>query len=225
MKNLNSTSDVASYWNKWARVWNPFLRSVRLDRRYRREGISVLELHRGMVVLDIACGTGFNFPFLIEAIGPKGQIVAIDISPGMLRRAKDYALANGWDNIEFILGDVAQTPLPAADAAAAFWCMVSIPKYQETLSNIVSSLRVGGRVSLLDFKLMNSFPGQVLNPIFKMVGRVTHQDVTREPWFYMEDLLGSVEIREWKYAGLLLGNVYLAWGERAGVVPLKGQFA
>ncbi|NIM99846.1 MAG: methyltransferase domain-containing protein [candidate division Zixibacteria bacterium] len=214
MRSLDSASDVATYWDRWARVWNPFLRAVHLDRKYRREGISVLELEKGMVVLDIACGTGFNFPYLVGAIGPRGRIVAVDISPAMLQRAKAYALDSGWDNIQFVLGDVAETRLPEADAAAAFWCMVSIPKYQEALSNIVSSLRVGGRVSLLDFKLMNSFPGQVLNPIFKMVGRVTHQDVAREPWLFMEDLLGSVEMREWKFAGLFLSNVYLAWGQR-----------
>ncbi len=209
-----SPSETATYWNRWARVWIPFLRAVRLDRRYRREGISVLELEKGTAVLDIACGTGFNFPFLVEAIGPEGHIVAVDIAPAMLRRAEAYALENGWENIEFILGDVAETQLPEADAAAAFWCMVSIPRYRAALRNIVSSLRNGGRLAVLDFKRMDAFPGRVLNPLFEMIGRVTYQDVTREPWLYMESLLASVEMREWKFAGLLLSNVYLAWGRR-----------
>lgn len=225
IKNLESTDNVTLYWNKWARVWNPFLRSVRLDRRHRREAISVLELHIGMVVLDVACGTGFNFPFLIETIGPEGRIVAIDISPGMLRRAKSYALEIGWNNIEFMLGDVAQIHLPAADAAAAFWCMVSIPDYRGAMRNIVSSLPVGGRLSVLDFKRMEAFPSHLLNPIFEQLCRFTHQDVGREPWRFMEEILQRVEMREWKYAGLLLGNVYLAWGERARELPSKEQDA
>jgi len=216
INNQGSPIEVASYWDKWARVWNPFLRFVRLDRRYRREGISVLQLDKGMVVLDIACGTGFNFPFLIEAVGDEGRIVAIDISAGMLRRAKEYAHENGWGNIEFVLGDVAQIPLPSADAAAAFWCMVSIDHYQEALRNIVSSLPVGGRISVLDFKLMDRFPDRLLNPIFEQICRMTHQDIHREPWMFMREILGGVEMREWKYAGLALGNVYLAWGERTG---------
>jgi len=176
----------------------------------------VLALERGMVVLDIACGTGFNFPFLIEAIGDEGRIVAIDISVGMLRRAEEYAQENGWDNIEFIQGDVAQIPLPPVDAATAFWCMVSIAHYQEALRNIVSSLPVGGRISVLDFKLMDRFPGQLLNPIFEYLCRLTQQDVRRRPWVFMKEILDRVEMREWKYGGLLLGNVYLAWGEQAG---------
>jgi demethylmenaquinone methyltransferase/2-methoxy-6-polyprenyl-1,4-benzoquinol methylase len=168
-----------------------------------------------MVVLDIACGTGFNFPFILESIGHEGHIVAIDISPAMLQRAEEYAMNNGWENIDFILGDVAETHLPEADAAAAFWCMVSISNYQSSLRNIVSSLRNGGRLAVLDFKFMEGFPGKVLNPIFKMVARVTHQDVSREPWLIMQNLLTSVEMREWKFAGLLLSNVYLAWGEKS----------
>lgn len=209
-----SAEDEAKYWNKWARVWNPFLRAVRLDRRYRREGVSVLELEKGAVVLDIACGTGFNFPFLVEAIGPEGRVVAVDISPAMLQRARGYALKNGWENVEFILGDVTETRLPEADAAAAFWCLVSIPHYRLALKNIVSSLRNGGRLAVLDFKRMDSFPGRVLNPIFEMIGRMTHQDVTREPWLAMEEILASLEMREWKFGGVLLSNVYLAWGRR-----------
>jgi ubiquinone/menaquinone biosynthesis C-methylase UbiE len=204
---VQTPDETAAYWNKWARVWNPFLRAVRLDVRYRREGISVLELERGNSVLDIACGTGFNFPFLVE-----GHIAAVDISPAMLQRAEAYALANGWENIEFILGDVAEIQLPEADAAAAFWCMVSIPRYQAALRNIVSSLRIGGRLAVLDFKRMDSFPGQLTNPVIEMIGRATYQDVTRKPWLDMEDMLGSVDMREWKFAGLLLSNVYLAWG-------------
>jgi hypothetical protein len=95
-------------------------------------------------------------------------------------------------------------------------CMVSIAHYQEALRNIVSSLPVGGRISVLDFKLMDRFPGQLLNLIFGQICRMTHQDVRREPWVFMKEILDRVEMREWKYAGLLLGNVYLAWGERMG---------
>ena len=40
-----------------------------------------------MTVLDIACGTGLNFPYLLEAVGDRGEVIAVDIAPGMLERA------------------------------------------------------------------------------------------------------------------------------------------
>jgi len=32
------------------------------------------------VVLDLACGTGLNFPALERAVGPAGRIIGIDLS-------------------------------------------------------------------------------------------------------------------------------------------------
>ncbi len=144
-------TDIAVYWSRWAYLWDPMLRFVRLDRRYRREGVSALALRKGMTVLDIACGTGLDFPYLFEAVGENGRIIAIDIAPGMLERAKERVRKNRWRNFEFIRGDVTRIQLPKADAAAAFWCMISIPDYRAALENIIPSLQDGGRLAVLDF--------------------------------------------------------------------------
>jgi len=206
-------TDIAAYWSRWARLWDPMLKLISLDRRYRKEGISALGLKKGMTVLDIACGTGLNFPYLFEAIGDKGRIIAVDVAPGMLERARERVLKNHWSNFEFIQGDVCQIQLPEADAAVAFWCMVSIPNYRTALENIISSLRPGGKLGVLDFKTMDSLPGPVVNPIFRQICRLTHQDVDRQPWRDMPRLLTNVEMREWKYGGIL-ASVYLAWGAK-----------
>lgn len=168
----NSKTDLSSYWNKWASVWDIMLRLVRLDCRYREQGISVLNLKKGMKVLDIACGTGLNFPYIFQAVGPEGRIIAVDIAPKMLQKAKERAQKNGWNNVEFIQGDASRIELPEADAAAAFWCMISIPEYQMALENIISSVVSGGRLAVLDFKPINDYPGAVLNPVFNQICRL-----------------------------------------------------
>jgi len=60
------------------------------------------------------------------------------------------AQKNGWNNFEFIQGDVNRIGLPDADAATAFWCMISISEYQMVLENIISSLLSEGRLAVLD---------------------------------------------------------------------------
>ncbi|MBI4303689.1 MAG: methyltransferase domain-containing protein [Chloroflexi bacterium] len=208
-------TDTAAYWSRWARFWDPMLRLVSLDQRYRKEAISMLDLRKEMTVLDIACGTGLNFPYLFEAVGDRGKIIAVDIAPGMLERARERARKNHWSNIEFITGDVSQIQLPEADAAAAFWCMVSIPNYRTALENIVSSLRPSGRLAILDFKPMDNFPGLLFNPIFRQICHLSHQNVERQPWRDMRGLLANVEMQEWKFGGMMLASVYLAWGEKS----------
>lgn len=205
-------SDINGYWDRWAPVWDFFLRTVGLDRRYREQGVSVVDLKMGDRVLDVACGTGLNFPYLFDAVGPGGRIIAVDISPGMLARAEERARKNEWHNIEFILGDICNLPLPEVQAATSFWCMVSIPDYRSALANIAASLVSGGRVAVLDFKPIDGLPGYLLNPIFALICRLTHQDIHRKPWKDLTQLFVGVQTREWAFGGFGLANVYLSWG-------------
>lgn len=51
------------------------------------ELMRALALQRGARVLDVGCGTGVLIPYLREAVGAEGQIVALDVSPEMLKGA------------------------------------------------------------------------------------------------------------------------------------------
>src|SRR6201989_2825180 len=55
----------------------------------RRRAVQALGLRPGHSVIDIACGTGLNFPLIEEAIGPDGRIVGVDLTDAMLARARD----------------------------------------------------------------------------------------------------------------------------------------
>jgi ubiquinone/menaquinone biosynthesis C-methylase UbiE len=43
------------------------------------------------LVLEVACGTGRNFAFIEQAIGPTGTLVGFDRSPQMLDAARGLA--------------------------------------------------------------------------------------------------------------------------------------
>jgi ubiquinone/menaquinone biosynthesis C-methylase UbiE len=91
---------------------------ARAGMRYRRKAVELLELRRGEIVVDVACGTGLNFEPIIERVGPEGRLFGIDLSPDMLARARARAVAGGWDNVELINAPVERAAVPdAADAA------------------------------------------------------------------------------------------------------------
>ncbi len=208
--------EVASYWSRLSRMWDPMLRVIGLHRRYRREAVSVLQLQNGDTVLDVACGTGLNFPLLYQTVGPRGRIIAVDIARGMLDRARERVEREGYGNVELVLGDITKVKIPRVDSAVACWSMISIPNYRKALERIVKALLPGGRIAILDFKLIDGFPGQVINPVFEAICRLTYQDATREPWVDLEQMLGPVEMLQWRFGGLL-SNVYLAWSEKPSV--------
>jgi hypothetical protein len=47
----------------------------------RRKAVELLHLNPGDRALDGGCGPGGSFPFLVNAVGPSGEVVGVEISP------------------------------------------------------------------------------------------------------------------------------------------------
>lgn len=62
--------------------------SLGTGQRYRRESLSRAGLVEGMRVLDVGCGTGLMAKQAMRLVGPRGRVIAIDPSTGMLTRAE-----------------------------------------------------------------------------------------------------------------------------------------
>ncbi len=91
----------------------------------------------------------------------------------------------GWSNVSFIHGDVAEASLPKVDAAVACWCMVGIPQQLSALKNMVSALVPEGRLSLLDFRPTGLPTDRVGNFILK---KYYHSDIQRQAWRHLDEL-------------------------------------
>src|ERR1700753_4500945 len=83
------------------------------QRTQRLRAVHALGLRPGDTVLDLACGTGLNFALLQPAVGPRGQIVGVDLTDAMLARAQDRVKANGWSNVSLGQADAAGFDFPA----------------------------------------------------------------------------------------------------------------
>jgi len=68
---------------------------------FEEEFVEVAGLEPGQAVLDVACGTGAGHRALSHALGPKGSIIAVDISAEMLRRAKSRGRRSKIRNISY----------------------------------------------------------------------------------------------------------------------------
>ncbi len=83
------------------------------QRAQRLRAVQALGLRAGDSVIDIACGTGLNFPLIEEVIGPGGRIVGVDLTDAMLTHAQDRIETNGWSNISLVQADAADFDFPA----------------------------------------------------------------------------------------------------------------
>lgn len=64
--------------------------------------LSLAGLVEGMRVLDVGCGTGILAPRLSTAVGEAGRVVAIDLSPRMIKTAFEK---RSFSNVEYRVSD------------------------------------------------------------------------------------------------------------------------
>ena len=164
----------------------------------RTRAVELLRLAPGCTVLDVACGTGRNFPLLEAATGPTGQLVGVDLTPAMLKRARSRVERHAWSNVELIEMDAAELSperLQAAgvlqagqrfDAAICTLGLSVIPGWRRAIEAVLAMVRPGGRVAVMDGGYP-ARPGSVgearlLRPVTWLICQLAAADCTRQPW-------------------------------------------
>jgi ubiquinone/menaquinone biosynthesis C-methylase UbiE len=190
------------------------------QRAQRRRAVQALALRAGASVVDIACGTGLNFPLLEEVIGPDGRIVGVDLTDAMLARAQDRIEANGRSNISLVQADAADVDFPTGlDAIISTYAMSQVPECAEVIAHGAAALCGGGRWVILDLKVPGNTPGWIARLGTAIVRPFASIDewFTRRPW---EVILAAMrdELPDLSWTELFFGTAFLAAGSR-GVAP------
>ncbi len=187
-----------------------------LEPRLRRRLGKRLRLQADDIVLDLACGTGLNFPFIEQGIGPNGQIIAVDISSEMLARAHDRVVTHGWKNVTLFQADVlAFRPTVPVDVALCTFAIGLMPEPTALAQAMVTMVRPGGQVLISDGRLIDRWYRFPLNPLLHRLGRpwippsLDKGYWSARPWEALSVLLDEFHYEEW-----LGGSVYVAWGRR-----------
>lgn len=136
-----------------------------------REALRALQLKPGMTVCDMGCGNGFYSLMMAKAVSPGGKVLAVDIQPEMLSLLKGRCRDAGIDNVQPILGGIADPHLP--DGSVDLLLMVDV--YHEfshpqlMLRNIRKSLSKDGVIALLEYRAEDrTVP---IKPLHKMTRR------------------------------------------------------
>lgn len=115
--------------------------------------VAACKIEPGMAVADVGAGTGLFTRKFAAAVGVKGKVYAVDISPAFLKHIKATCEAAKLATVQTILCDQFSTKLPKDSVDLVFICDVyhhfEFP--QRTLQSIHDALRPGGRLILIDF--------------------------------------------------------------------------
>ena len=128
----------------------------------------------GQTVLDLGSGAG-NDVFVARAqVGASGRVIGLDMVPEMVAKAKANAARLGHDNVEFMLGEIEDMPLPDAtvDVVISNCVLNLVPDKARAFAEIHRVLKPGGHFSISDVVLDGQLPPALAEAAALYVGCV-----------------------------------------------------
>ncbi|KAF2105573.1 S-adenosyl-L-methionine-dependent methyltransferase [Lophiotrema nucula] len=156
-----------------------------------------LNIKPGQRVLDLACGTGLLTFREADAVGSKGKVVGVDVTPGMLAQAKAKKQRDGpnYDHVEFFQGDILNLRAidglkeNSFDVISVASALVLFPDPAAAIKHWTQYLKEGGIIAVDSTHPRNLVSGIVIERIGRKLGISVpyHRD-----WSQSEDSLKRV---------------------------------
>jgi len=154
--------EAIKYYDRFAKVYD-FFSPKWYYHNARKYAIQQMALKEGSTVLNVPCGTGQNFEHFQKYMNNTGLIIGIDLSEGMLEKAKEIKNKNDWNNIQIIKEDATKvntTWLAAhydktlkANAIICDLGLSGFPDWKNVIDNLYDLLAPQGRLVIMDWYL------------------------------------------------------------------------
>jgi RNA polymerase sigma factor (sigma-70 family) len=144
----NIGTRVHDYFEHIAPRWDSYVASA-YEKDLQKRLSNLLPWQQGMSVLDVGTGTGY----LAEIVAPlAGEVIGVDCSPAMLRRAGEKMSAASHCHVSLREGVAEQLPLASAsvDVAMCHMLLHHTVSPRRVLDEIVRVVRPGGYLLIID---------------------------------------------------------------------------
>jgi SAM-dependent methyltransferase len=117
----------------------------------------------GDTVLDLGSGAGNDCFVALSETGPTGKVIGLDFTQEMIDKAERNKRSIGVENVEFILGEIENIPLPdnSVDVVISNCVLNLVPDKNKAFSEIYRVLKSGGRFSVSDIVTGMELPAEL----------------------------------------------------------------
>ncbi len=125
--------------------------------------LNLVDLEIGENVLDLGSGLGIDVFLASERVGESGLATGIDASEEMVKKAREIAKKNGYENVEFKKGKIEDLPFEDQifDTVISN-CVINLSTDKlKTYKEIYRVLKPGGRIIISDIVTEGKLPKEI----------------------------------------------------------------
>lgn len=121
---------------------------------------SMGRLNPGEVVLDLGCGAGVDALLAARQVGPKGQVIAVDMTEAMLEKTRMGVQALGLENVDARFGYAEALPVDteSVDVLISNGVINLCPDKIAVMTEVWRVLKPGGRFQVGDIVVHKEVP-------------------------------------------------------------------
>jgi demethylmenaquinone methyltransferase/2-methoxy-6-polyprenyl-1,4-benzoquinol methylase len=140
------------------------------DKEFRSRIVESLNLKPSSIVLNLCCGTGLDFPYLLHKTGDQGIIVGVDLSSQMLRQATQK---KGVQKLNLIKADIDHLPFKDKTFNAIMsFCLKITPTYDASIKELARVLQLTGRIGILANHKPQGLLGNIITKILSVMAKI-----------------------------------------------------
>lgn len=190
-----------NWYNLFSRVYDFSTFEDKPYRQSRQRAIQTLELQPGDVVVDLFCGTGVNFPYILPKIGPDGLLIGVDGSTGMLDKARQRITRLGLDaspihllarDLRDVQPDFLEGVLPEGKTPKVLitLALTVFEDYEAVFANLYNAMPPGTQFALMEVYAEKGARGA------RVANFIGQADVSRRVWEPLKTRLSAYQ-EEW----------------------------